>query len=140
MHTVRNTKSTYLAAFLVGALIALLLVVPARSAEPAPLDRLAVVRFTAEADGRRRQQHAVLHDDGRLALRASFRVPRPAQTPDWVLGRNLIPVESWHAYYSLGYEALRRFELHDGGARVTFGDQSFLLVAPNVEAPSPTAA
>lgn len=41
MPTVRNTKSTYLAAFLVGALIALLLVAPARSAELAP-------RFTAE--------------------------------------------------------------------------------------------
>ncbi len=135
MNTVRNIKTTYLAAFLVGVLLALLLVAPARSAEPAPLDRLAVVRFTAEADGRLRQQHAILHDDGRLALRASFMVPRPANTPDWVLGRNLIPVESWHAYYGLGYDALRRFELHDGGARVTFGDQSFLLVAPSFAEP-----
>ncbi len=135
MPTVRNTKSTYLAAFLVGALIALLLVAPARSAEPAPLDRIAVVRFTAEPDGRLRQQHAVLHDDGRVALRAGFVVPRPANTPDWVLGRNLIPVESWQAYYSLGYDALRRFELHDGGARVHLGDLAFLLVAPSFAEP-----
>lgn len=135
MHTVRNIKTTCLAAFLIGAAIALLLAAPARSAEPAPLDRIAVVRFTAEPDGRLRQQHAVLHDDGRLALRAAFVVARPANTPDWVLGRNLIPVEAWQAYYGLGYDALRRFELLDGGAHVQFGNLAFVLVAPSFAEP-----
>ena len=138
MNKVRSQKAAYLAAFLIGAAVALLLAVPARSAEPFRLDRIGVVRFTAERDGQLRRQQAVLHADGRLQLRAAFTIARPANTPEWVLGRNLIPVEAWHAYYALGTGALQQFELHDFGARVYFGDEAFLLVAPNFEGPLAT--
>jgi hypothetical protein len=134
MNSLRSHKPTCVAAFLLGALLTLIVATPARAAGPAQLDRIAIVRFTAEPGGRLRQQHAVLHDDGRVSLRAAFMVPRPADTPDWVLGRDLVPLDSWQAYYALGYGALERFELHDGGARVEFGGIPFLLVGPNFEA------
>lgn len=133
MNNVRSIRATYVAAFLLGALIALLIAAPVRGAESMQLDRLAVVRFTAEPDAQLRQQNAVLHDDGRFLPRASFVISRPANTPEWVLGRNLVPVEAWAAYYNLGYNALGRFELHDGGARVHIGEQAYLLVAPSFE-------
>jgi hypothetical protein len=135
MNTLRITRSTYVAAFLLGALIALLVLLPAHAASSGPLDRIAIVRFSAEGDGSLRQQQGLLHDDGRFLPRGSSVVPRPENAPAWVFGRNLIPVEAWHAYYALGYNALSRFELHDGGARVRVGDREFLLVAPSFEVP-----
>lgn len=63
MNTVRSSRATYVAAFLLGALIALLLATPGRSAEPAALDRIAVIRFTAQPDGQLARQGALLHDE-----------------------------------------------------------------------------
>lgn len=133
MNPARTNRATYVAAFLLGALLALLLLAPARAAEPAALDRLGVVRFTAGPDNTLQRQAAVLHDDGRLSLRASVIMARPTNTPAWVLGRNLVPVTAWAAYQSLGYNPLSRFELHDGGVHVFIGEEAFLLVAPNFE-------
>ena len=48
MHSSRSPKSTYTAAFLLGALVALLLVLPGRAAELAPIDLRANPSFTAQ--------------------------------------------------------------------------------------------
>lgn len=48
----RSPKVTYLAAFVLGAVIALLIATPARSAEPFRLDRLAIAQFMPTADNR----------------------------------------------------------------------------------------
>jgi hypothetical protein len=131
MNSVRSTKATYIAAFLLGALIAVIFAAPARSAESSALNRIGVVRFTEEGDGQLRRQSAVLHDDGRLDLRGASLMPRPANTPVWALGRTLVPLNAWLAYHALGYEALARFELQDFGARIFFADEPFLLVGPS---------
>ncbi len=130
----RRTVGTYLAAFLLGALIALILALPTRAAQPAPLDRIAVVRFTAEPDGSLRQQNAILHDDGRLSLRASATVARPANFPADALGRTLISAEAWAAYFSLGFDAVRRFELQEGSVRVPGGTAGFYFVGHRANA------
>lgn len=135
MHHVRSTPFSYIAAFLLGVLLALLLLVPARAAESSPLDRIAVVRFTAESDGQLRQQSGVLHDDGRFLPRATFLLARPAHTPDWALGRNLVAAHAWQAYHALGYDALARFEAEGGGVKAFIGDTAYMLVAPNLDAP-----
>lgn len=111
MNFAQSVRGHYIAAFLLGALLALLLLAPARAAEPAPLDRIAVVRFTAGPDQTLLRQTAVLHDDGRLLPRVTTSIARPRNTPEWVLGRNLVSVDAWSAYYLLGYDALSRFEL-----------------------------
>lgn len=51
MNPTRSPKATYTAAFLLGALVALLLARPGRAAEPFQLDRVGIVRFTPAADG-----------------------------------------------------------------------------------------
>ncbi|MDP3071401.1 MAG: hypothetical protein Q8N18_14015 [Opitutaceae bacterium] len=133
--TTSSRKLNFIAALLLAALFGLLASHPARAAEPFRLDRIGVVRFTAESDGTLRRQNAVLHADGRLSLRAASTVPRPANTPAFALGRNLVPAGAWQAYHALGTGALQQFELHDGGAQVHFGGEAFLLVAPNFEGP-----
>lgn len=55
----RSPKVTYLAAFVLGAVIALLIATPARSAEPFRLDRLAIVRFVSAADNQLILRHGV---------------------------------------------------------------------------------
>lgn len=51
MTSLRPSRATYIAAFILGALIALLLVRPGRSAEPYRLDRIGVVGFTHVGTG-----------------------------------------------------------------------------------------
>lgn len=129
----RSLRSTYIFAFALGGLIGLLLARPARAAEPAVLDRVAVVRFTAEGDDKLRRQQGILFDDGRFLPQASLVIDRPANTQPFALGRNLILSTTWSAYYALGFQSLARFELHDGGAFVFFGETPYLLIAPNFE-------
>lgn len=131
MTNTRSLRFTYIAAFVCGGLIGLLLAKPARAAEPAVLDRVAVVRFTAEGEGKLRRQQGILLDDGRFLPQASSVIDRPANTQAFALGRNLILNTTWSAYYALGFQALSRFELHDGGAFVFFGETPYLLIAPN---------
>lgn len=140
MTQTRSLRSTYLFAFALGGLIGLLLAKPARAAEPVVLDRVAVVRFTAEGDGKLRRQQGILFDDGRFLPQASAVVDRPANTQAFALGRNLILNTTWSAYYALGFQSLARFELHDGGAFVFFGETPYLLIAPNFEAVHPTGS
>lgn len=133
MTQTRSLRSTYIFAFVLGGLIGLLLAKPARAAEPTVLDRVAVVRFTAEGDDKLRRQQGILFDDGRFLPQASSVIDRPANTQPFVLGRNLILNTTWSAYYALGFQSLARFELHDGGAFVFFGDTPYMLIAPNFE-------
>ena len=124
----RRTLGTYVAAFLLGALIALILALPTRAATPAPLDRIGVVRFSAEPEGMVRLQNAILHDDGRLSLRGSTVIARPSTLTDSLLGRTFIAVDTWAAYVSLGFDGLRRFELQEGGVRLNLVIGSYYFV------------
>jgi hypothetical protein len=134
MQSVRFAKTYYIAAFVLGALVALLVAAPAHSAETFRLDRVAIVQFTAGDDGKLLRHQGVLHHDGRVFAGATFEVVRPANTPAWALDRNLIRVEAWQSYYALGSGALANFTLLEGGVRAYFGDEAFLHVAPDPEA------
>lgn len=84
LHLRRRTLGTYVAAFLLGALIALILAQPARGATPAPLDRIGVVRFSAETEGMVRPQNAILHDccsNSRPAATPPSSSPPPPRSP-----------------------------------------------------------
>lgn len=131
MKSLRSHRSTYVAAFLLGAVIALLAARPARSAEPFRLDRVGVVRFTAEENGMLRRQAGVLLINGDVLPRASSVVARPANTPDWALNRNLVSVAAWQGYHALGTGALWNFTLAEGGVRIVVGDEHFLAVQPD---------
>lgn len=130
MSTIRSIKSAYFAAFIFGALIALALAVPARSAEPFRLDRVAIVRFTDIGEGKLRRQQGILMIEGRVQWRGSFDLPRPANTPDWALDRALITPEGWLSYYNLGFGAVDNFELTDGSVRFRIGEESYHFIAP----------
>lgn len=135
MNSTRSAKSYYAAAFILGALIALVASVPtARSAETFRLDRIGIARFTATPGGRLVLQQGILHLDGRVVGRGSVEIDRPANTPEWALDRNLIRVDAWQSYRGLGSGALDNFKLLDGAARFSIGDESFLHVAPDPEA------
>jgi hypothetical protein len=129
MISLHSQRSSYVAAFILGALIALLITRPARSAEPFRLDRVAIVQFTDGGDGNLRRHSGVLEVDGRITWRMAFDFPRPANTPDWALGRNLIPNPAWLAYHQLGFRALENFELREGGMRFSIGNEEFHFVA-----------
>ncbi len=131
MKSLRTTKATYVAAFLLGLLIALLAAAPARAAEPFRLDRVAIVRFTDAGPGTLRRQQGILELDGRITWRSATDIPRPANTPDWALARNLITVHAWLSYYQLGHGALVNFELPEGGVRFAIGEESFHFIAPS---------
>lgn len=124
-------RATYVASFLLGVLAALVAARPARAAEPFRLDRVAVVQFTAGSEGMLRRQSGVLHQDGRIAWRISSEVPRPANTPEWALGRILISNTAWHSYRALDTTALQNFELTDGMVRFAIGDESYHFIAVN---------
>lgn len=130
MHLHRSPKSTHVAGFLFGGLIALLLAAPARAAEAFRLDRLPVVRFTDTADNQLLRRTGVLNISGDVAWRITQTIPRPANTPAWALDRNLVNVTTWLAFHSLGGPALADFEIQEGGVHAPVGDQSYLFVAP----------
>lgn len=131
MTTLRSPRATYVAAFLLGALIALIFALPARSAEPFRLDRVGIVRFTEAGEGKLRRQQGVMDVEGRVHWRASFELDRPANTPVWALNRYLITSQAWQSYYQLGFGALENFELTEGSVRFVIGDESYHFVQPN---------
>ena len=128
MNPLRSPKSTYVAAFLLGGLIALLLAHPSRGAEPFRLDRLAVVRFTATDDGRLILQNGVLDLAGDVAWRGSQNIPRPANAPEWALNRHLVNVNAWLAFHNLGGNATANFEIRGGSVHIPIGDQVYMAV------------
>lgn len=134
MLSLQSPRGTYVAAFVLGALIALLIARPARSAEPFRLDRVGVVLFTDGGNGNLRRHTGVLEVDGQLTWRTAFDFPRPANTPDWALGRTLITVNAWGAYRQLGPRALENFELVEGSVRFSVGNDDFHFIAPSPQA------
>jgi hypothetical protein len=133
MNLTRSPRATYVAAFILGALIALLLFTPARGADPFRLDRVAIVRFTPLGADRLTRQTGVLHVDGHIQWRFSTEVARPASTPDYALNRPLILGTAWSAYFSLGTFVLSGFMLEEGGINITVGTEIFKAVTPNPE-------
>jgi hypothetical protein len=90
MNSIRSTKATYVAAFLLGGLIALLISSPARSAEPFRLDRLAIVQLSPTGDDRLLLRNGVLDVGGAVTWRGTQLIDRPANVPAWALNRNLV--------------------------------------------------
>lgn len=131
MTSLRPTRTTYIAAFILGALVALLIARPARSAEPFRLDRVGVVGFTDAGNGNLIRHTGVLEMDGRVTWRTNFTIPRPTNTPEWALRRTLITVPAWGAYRQLGPRALENFELTDGSVRFAIGNEDFHYIAPS---------
>ena len=74
MKSVRSAKTYYIAAFILGALIALIVISPARSAEPFRLDRMAVVRFSGDEGGAFRRNQNMSYFDGRVLPRGSLAI------------------------------------------------------------------
>jgi hypothetical protein len=128
MKALRSPKSEYVAALLLGGLIALLIATPARSAEPFRLDRLAIVRFSPTVDGRLLVQNGVLDLAGDVAWRGTQNIARPANAPEWALNRTLVNAQAWLAFQNLGGEATGNFELRGGGEHVSIGDQVYMAV------------
>lgn len=128
MKVLRSPKSEYVAALLLGGLIALLIATPARSAEPFRLDRLAIVRFSPTDDGRLLVQNGVLDLAGDVAWRGTQNIARPANAPEWALNRTLVNAQTWLAFHSLGGEATANFEHRRGGQHVPIGDQIYIAV------------
>jgi len=131
MNSFRSIRATYIASFLLGVLIALIVAKPARAAEPFRLDRVGVVQFAALGEGVLRRQSGVLHQDGRISWRITSELPRPANTPEWALGRTLVTNAAWLSYRALGPTALDNFELAEGMVRFAIGDESYHVVAVN---------
>lgn len=131
MKFLRTDRASLGAAILLGALVALLLHTPARAAEPFRLDRIGVVRFDDLGAGRLARLSGVLTLEGELLWRIRSEIARPADTPDWALGRTLIANEAWLSYRALGHSALENFMLTDGYVRFAIGAESFHFVAPN---------
>lgn len=128
MHTLRSYRAAYTAAFILGGLLALLLAVPARAAEPFRLDRLAIVRIAPTDDGRLLLRNGVLFLNGEIAWRGTQTIERSSAVSDWALNRNLVNVHAWAGFRGLGGASTSNFEIQEGGARAVFGDQAYLVV------------
>lgn len=133
MSSHRSAKRHYVAAFILGALIALLLSASARAADPFRLDRVGVVRFSPAGSDRLLTQQGVLLLTGEVNWRPAVEIARPPQTPDWALNRTLITVEAYAAYRILGLYALQGFELQEGAQNIFIGDQTYKAIGTNPE-------
>lgn len=131
IHLPLPTRASRLTLHLLGALLALLAARPTRAAETLRLDRIAIVQFSPAPDDQLQLRHGILFVDGRIAWRASHVLPRPAGLRPEALNRPLVHVDSWLAYYNLGYGAVAAFEILDGSVRHFVGDDAFLAVAPS---------
>lgn len=130
MTTLRSPKSTYVAAFLLGGLIALLIAAPARSAEAFRLDRIPIVQATAAPNNQLQLRSGVLNVSGEISWRITQTVARPANTPEWALNRSLVKVSTWLAFHALGGLALADFEVQAGGVHANIGEETYFIVAP----------
>jgi hypothetical protein len=134
MKTSTSPRATYVAAFLLGALVALLLLAPARAADPFFLDRIGVVRFTPIGSERLLRQAGVLDLEGNALWRPATEIARPANTPDYALNRPLITREAWSAYRALAPFALDAFEPQEGAVTIQVGTESFYAIGRNPDA------
>ena len=128
MNSLRSLKSTYIAGFLLGGLISLLVAAPARSAELFRLERIDIIRFTTAANNDLVLQHGVLDASGEIEWRGAETITRPANTPTWALSRNLVNATAWLAFYSHRTLAPANFEIQEGGVRALIGNQIYFAV------------
>lgn len=129
MKALHTSKAHYTFAFILGGLFGLMLASPSRGAESFRLDRIAITRFTPASDGRMDIQQGILDVTGNVRWRSSQSVPAIAGIPTWALGRDLVRVDHWLAYYALGSgEGVSNFEIQAGGVRVVINDQAYLAV------------
>lgn len=124
----RSPWPTYFAALLLGALLGLLLIAPARAADSFRLDRVGITRFTAVGADKLQRQNGVLHLDGRVQWKQSTEVARPAELETYLLDRPLIAKTAWSAYYQLGAFALEGFELQAGAQPFRVGEEAFYII------------
>lgn len=99
------------------------------SIEAFRLDRIGIVRYTDLGHNRLKQSLGVLHADRSITWGPSYEIPRPENTPTWILGRDLVPVDAWIAYYRLGPSALHNFERPDGTSKFLVGDIYYGTIA-----------
>jgi hypothetical protein len=132
-HPLRHPTATYLAAFLLGALLALIAVRPARAAEPFRLDRIAIVQFSLAPADQLQVRRGVLTLSQGIAWRGTSTQARPANLRPEVLDRPLVRVDAWLAYYNLGSLALAGFEVLDGSQKFFVGEDAYFAVAPSRE-------
>lgn len=120
---------------LLGALAVLGTAMPAHAApEPFRLDRVGVVRFSAIGTDRLQRSQGVLLFDGRTNWANSVEIDRPANVPEWAIGRTLIAREAWLAYRALGFAALANFQLGVYSVDVPVGADHFWVIEPNPDA------
>jgi hypothetical protein len=130
MNSIRSIKSIQVAAFLFGGLLAQFNALPAGAAETFRLDRIAIVQFSPTVDDRLLVRNGVLDVAGQVAWRSTQTITRPANVPTWIFNRNLVNVNAWLAFRSLGGLATVDFELQEGSERVLVGDQAYMAIAP----------
>jgi hypothetical protein len=117
---------------LLGALAALGTLTPgAAAADSFRLDRIGVVRFEESGPNRLQRHSGLLMFDGRTQWQSRFEMDRPANVPEWILGRTLVLREAWLAYRSLGYTALANFQLGAFSVAVRVGDSEYWVAEPN---------
>lgn len=92
------------------------------------LDRIGVVQYSDAGPGRVRFTRGTLRLDGSIQWRAAFERDRPANTPDWALGRPLIALEAWRAYRDLGFGATANFTLPEGAVTFAIGDEFYHFI------------
>jgi hypothetical protein len=140
MKTLRSPKATYVAAFLLGGLIALLIARPGHAAEAFRLDRLAIVQFSPTPDGRLLVKNGVLNLAGEVAWRGTQNIARPASVPEWALDRHLVNVQAWAAFHGLGVGATANFEIRAGGVHIPIADQVYMAVDVAADARAATGS
>jgi hypothetical protein len=133
MQPTHTPNSSRLAGVLLLALIALLLNWRTYAADLFRLDRIAIVRFTPVGTDRLSVQSGLLTLKGPAQWRPASEMPRPANTPDWALNRNLVTTDAWLAYHALGSGALDGYILEEGGMSIPIGDKTYKAVAVDAE-------
>lgn len=127
-HPLRHPKATYRAAFLLGALLALIAIRPVRAAEPFRLDRIGIVQISAASADQLQLRRGVLSLGNAIAWRGTFTQARPANLNPQLLNRPLVRVDAWLAYLNLGSNATAGFEILEGAQKFWVGEDSYFAV------------
>lgn len=134
MPILHSTKATYVAAFVFGAVLALLLAAPMRAAVAAEtaitrLFEVGVHRYVPEASGRVLEKRYLLNALGQLRANGDFPVPVAVQIPAEALDKVLISASAWLAYAQLSGQALDNFVIEDLVPILIAGRQHFEIGA-----------
>lgn len=118
MLILRSTKATYVAAFVFGAVLALLLAAPVRAAVATDtaitrLFEVGVHRYVPEAPNRIIQKRYLLNAKGELRPNGSSAVPVAVTIPAEAFDKVLISASAQLAYAQLSASALENFVIED---------------------------